>query len=45
MPIPIYDRHQYLFPVFGAMLIPSPQHGIFQIAVLIEEKKRMVAIA
>jgi uncharacterized protein YhbP (UPF0306 family) len=27
------------------MLIPSPPHGIFQIAMLVEEKQRMVAIA
>jgi len=45
MPIPLDHRQQHLPPVFGTRLVATPQHGAFQVAMLVEQKQRMVTEA
>jgi len=43
--IPFDHRQQHIPPVFRAGLVATPQHGVFQIAMLVEQKKRMLVEA
>ncbi len=45
IPVSLDDREQNATPELGTVVVATPQHGPFKIAVLVEQEQRMIASA
>ena len=45
IPVSLDDRQQNSTPELGTVVVATPQHGPLQIAVLVEQKQRMITHA